>query len=349
MTAKMILLAGVMLAAGGLRLFVGQELGWPAGGCGAGLWKLLVGGWASQWWPGVFEEPGAMTWMDIRLLRVVSGAVVGAGLAASGVALQALLRNAPAEPFILGLSSGAAVGVMGQALLAYGLGMQLGANHIGALLGAGLSMAIVFAAGRRHGVIDPLGLLLTGVVLSTINGAVVMMLNYLVGPGGLRENLSYWMMGNIDEAVSSGTLVMVLGVTVAGIGVMVKLGRAMDVLTFSEAEAISLGVRVGALRAVLFLMASVMAAGAVVLAGPIAFVGLICPHVVRFLLGPGHRALVIGSALVGATLILLADVASVLLDRGLGSGQMPIGVFTAMIGGPVFLWILRPQMGRGQE
>jgi iron complex transport system permease protein len=138
-------------------------------------------------------------------------------------------------------------------------------------------------------------------------------------------------------------------VTLAGITLLVLMGRAMDVASFSEPEAVSLGVNMAALRTLLFVIAGVLAAGSVVLAGPIAFVGLICPHFMRGLLGPGHRALVIGSALAGAALILAADIAAVLLDRQLWTGLMPVGVFTAMIGGPVFLWALRPQLGRDES
>ncbi|MCC7204071.1 MAG: iron ABC transporter permease [Phycisphaeraceae bacterium] len=336
----LVMLCAALLAAAWARLCTGLSWGWPGGSLLDGLWKLF--GLSS-------DEGGSVTLLDIRLTRVVGAATVGAALAASGVALQALLRNPLAEPYILGLSSGAAVGVIAQSLLAVAWGLSFGSNAWGALVGAGVSMAVVYAVGRRRGVIDPLGLLLAGVVLSTINGSLVMLLNYLIGPSGVRENLMYWMMGFLDETQSASTRNVVMLLTFGGVGLLAWLGRSMDVLTLSSAEAMSLGVPVARLRAVLFLMATALAAGAVLLAGPIAFVGLICPHVVRFALGPTHRALVVGSALAGATLIVLSDTASVLLDRALGTGLLPLGIFTAMLGGPVFLWMLRPQMGRGEE
>jgi iron complex transport system permease protein len=334
--------AALLVAAAWARLCLGETLGYPGGRVDLALWRLLGFNWLLD------ADASAMplTVLDLRLTRVVLAVVVGAALAASGVALQALLRNPLAEPFILGLSSGAAVGVMAQSLLWYRLQLELGANHVGALIGALLSMAVVYLVGRKRGVIDPLGLLLTGVVLATINGALVMLLNYMVGPGGLRDNLAHWMMGYLNEAVSGGTILLVAAVTGVGIALLAVMGRAMDVASFSETEAVSLGVNIALLRTLLFLIAGILAAGSVVLAGPIAFVGLICPHFMRALLGPGHRALVIGSALAGATLILAADIAAVLLDRQLWTGLMPVGVFTAMIGGPVFLWALRPQLGR---
>jgi iron complex transport system permease protein len=325
-------------AAALLRLCVGEVWGWPSGGLGPALHRILVV-------RGLGNPVDTVQIMDLRLLRVILAIVVGATLASSGVALQSLLRNPLAEPFILGLSSGAAVGVMAQMTISYRLNQTLGPVHTGGLIGAVATMAIVFAASRRRGMLDPLGLLLVGVVVSTINGAVIMLLNYVAGPAGLREDLSRWMMGFLNESVRGPDLLVVLLISGTGIALLMAAGRSMDVATFSDEEAISLGVNLPVLRTTLFIVASVLAAGSVVLAGPIAFVGLICPHVVRLLLGPGHRALVAGSALAGATLILLADTASFALD--FGQGRMPIGIFTAMLGGPVFLWMLRPHLGRG--
>ena len=211
-------------------------------------------------------------------------------------------------------------------------------------------MAIVYTASRRRGIIDPLGLLLIGVVVSTINGAIILFVQYVGGgPGGIKENLSRWMAGNIDESLSNSTIATVAVITLAGLVVSAALGRAMDVATFSDTEAQSLGLNMGRLRGLLFLISSVLTAGAVVIAGPVAFVGLICPHVARLLIGPRHRALVVASALIGATLILLADTASAAMVMTLGLGVIPIGIFTAILGGPAFLWMLRPQLGRGSE
>jgi iron complex transport system permease protein len=285
----------------------------------------------------------------IRLNRLTLALIVGVALSISGVALQALLRNALAEPYILGLSTGAGAGIMAQSLVLYYMGITFGASYIGALVGAGASVAIVFLASRRRGMLDPLGLLLTGVVLSTINGAIIMMLNYLVGPGGIRDDLARWMMGFLNEGVGRQAISVVAVLTVAGFIALLSSARAMDVATFSDTEAQSLGVHLGRLRTTLFIVASVLSAGAVVVAGPIAFVGLICPHLARVLLGPAHRPLLVGSALVGAIMILLADVLSELLALRYGFGRMPIGIFTAMVGGPVFLWMLHPQLGRGAE
>ena len=336
----MLCLALLLVLATLLRLCVGDSFGWPGGQLNWAIWRLLLTHWA--------DATGFDSLLDIRLHRVALAVLVGSSLATSGVALQALLRNPLAEPFILGLSSGAGVGVMAQMLAGYYLGYVFGAHTLGALAGASVSMLIVYVAGQRQGVIDPLGLLLVGVVLSTINGAIIVLMNYLPGSAGLRDDLARWMMGYLNENVAGTPTVLVMTlVTATGFLVLLFLGRAMDVATFSDTEAISLGVNLRGLRVVLFAVASVLAGGAVVLAGPIAFVGLVCPHAARLLMGPAHRPLLIAAAMMGAALILLADTATVWLD--FGQGRLPLGVLTAVLGGPVFVWMLRPQLGRGME
>jgi len=309
-------LIGVMA----LRMCIGEQFGWPSGE------------FADQI-------------VNIRKLRLVAALIVGAGLAISGVSLQALLRNPLAEPYLLGLSSGAAVGVMVQMLINFKLGRYTGTSHTGALIGALASMSIVYMAGRKRGMIDPLGLLLVGVVLSTINAAIIMLLNYVASPAGLREDLARWMTGYLNETVSWSTIRIIGGLTVAGFFILMGHARAMDAASFSDSEAMSVGVNLTRLRSVLFVSSGVLAAGAVLLAGPIAFVGLVCPHVARLLLGPTHRSLLIGSALIGAILIVSADAASVGLD--MGQGRLPLGIFTSTIGGLSFLILLRPYLGRG--
>ena len=336
----------LLLSACVLRLCIGRGfVSWPEGS----LWRSALAMIRAR--PG---DEALYSILGLRLTAVVLACLAGAALASSGVALQALLRNPLAEPFVLGLSSGATLGVVGQEVLRRSasafVAQRMGPNYIGALIGSGAAMVIVFLASRRRGLIDPLGLLLTGVVLSSICGSLVLMLLYLVGRGQLDTQLSRWMMGYLEPSVV-GSFWFTGALVVVGVGValLAAYGPAMDVATFSDTEAASLGVNLPRLRAVLFLTSSVLAAAAVVVAGPLAFVGLICPHVGRILLGPGHRRLVIGSCILGALLVVLADIAGNLLDRLTNIGVMPIGVFTALVGGPVFLWILRPHLGREAE
>jgi iron complex transport system permease protein len=336
-------LLALTVGAGCLRLYVGSSsYGWPEGNVARMLGSLLLAGWL----PHLHVESGLL---EIRLLSLLLGMTAGAALAASGVALQALLRNSLAEPFILGLSTGAALGVLVQGIIVHQFQQNVGPHYLGALLGAAASMAIVFAVSRRRGLIDPLGLLLTGVVLSTVGGSAILALNYLFGRGQLDIALSRWMMGYLNQDVEhSRVLLIVAALTVGGVALIGWRGKAMDVAAFSDLEALSMGVHLGRLRTELFLVASVLAAGAVVLAGPLAFVGLICPHLARTLLGPSHRNLVLGAVLLGATLVISADIAAQVLDHSWHIGTMPIGIFTSLLGGPIFLWMLRPQLGKGE-
>jgi iron complex transport system permease protein len=340
------LLAVGMELAGVVRLCVGtgSGFGWPRTG---GLLQA-VGRLFTEWFDPA-RQP--VTIMDLRLHRLVTGGTVGLALSSAGVGLQALLRNPLAEPGILGLSAGAGAGVCIQAMIAFHRGQAtLGAHHVGALAGALLSMAVVYYASRRRGVLDPLGLLLTGVVLASINASIIMLVNRLVGPGMLREDLAVWMMGYLSETHAPATLLLTLALTLTITAILLRLGPAMDVATFSDAEAASMGVHLGRLRTVLFVASSMLAAAAVVLAGPIAFVGLICPHLARLIVGPAHRPLLLASAMLGIVVILAADMAAIALQHALPrSGLMPVGVFTAMLGGPMFLWMLRPHLGRASN
>lgn len=294
--------------------------------------------------------------LGLRAERVAVAASVGVALAVSGVALQALLRNPLAEPYLLGLSTGAAagmvatsqlLGVAGVAGVAVGAGL---AGGVGAAAGAGVSMAIVFALGRREGVLDPLGVLLVGVVVSTIGGAGVLLLGHLGGPG-VREPLARWMLGTLGAPLgSAGVLVAGLGGLAGTVG-LARLGPALDVSTLDDDEAAALGVDVGRLRMLQFTLAGGLAAAAVAAAGPIAFVGLIAPHFGRVAVGPRHRPLVVASALLGAALLVGADAlgAAVALaseQAGRPIGVVPVGIWTALLGGCVFLGAVRSRIGR---
>jgi len=301
-----------------------------------------------------FGWPGSNEVLSLRIDRLLIGLTVGAGLAVAGALLQGLLRNPLASPYILGVSSGAALGVMVGWM---GWLAVIGPvdDHLAALGGAAVTLVIVLLLAQKRGRLDPLGLLLVGVIVNAINGAAIMFINYL-SPHGLRGNMALWLLGYFNEDVASEvlytfggtgltTLHLAAGATGLCIIAAVAMGRGLDVASFADDEAHAMGVNLALLRLVMFALAGVMTAAAVVLAGPIGFVGLICPHIVRLAAGPHHRTLLIGSALAGAGLIVGADVAVKQLD--VGQGMMPIGVLTALIGGPVFVILLRPQLGRG--
>jgi iron complex transport system permease protein len=290
-------------------------------------------------WP---DEAYAM----FRRNSIIIAAAIGAALAVSGVLLQALLRNPLASPFILGLSSGAGLGVMVAMYVGYVTGyeaMRTGTNALPALVGAMAVLAVVYSLGRRRGLLDPLSLVLVGVIASAMCGALIMFLQRLV-PGGLRGELAVWMMGRIPQDLERLQLVFLCGLALFGVAIATMLGRAMDAATLGDDEARSVGLAIGPLRLGLFLLAGALAAVTVAIAGPIAFVGLIAPHAARLIVGPQHGPLVPAAALAGAALIIAADAASQALD--FGAGRMPVGVFTALIGGPAFIWLLKT--GKGQ-
>lgn len=283
----------------------------------------------------------------VRWTALAVGVTVGAGLSTSGVLLQALLRNPLASPFILGITAGAGLGVMTAMYLAYVAGVEstwlTTTSVTPALAGALAVMGVVYMLAQRRGWLDPVSLVLVGVIVSAVCGALIMLLQHLV-PAGLHGEITRWMMGRIPESTPMSSLVIAGGLSLAGVVVATIMGRAMDAATLGDDEARSVGLSLGALRVWMFLLAGALTAGAVALCGPIGFVGLIAPHAARLVLGPHHTPLVIGAALAGVILVVGADVARQAID--LGAGRMPIGVFTALIGGPAFIWLLRT--GRGQ-
>jgi iron complex transport system permease protein len=213
-----------------------------------------------------------------------------------------------------------------------------------AILGAVATLGVVYFLSQRRGWLDPVSLILIGVIVATMCGAIMLLLQSLV-PTGLRGQFIAWVMGHIHEAPDPWTLWTAAAITIIGSLVSLRLGRAMDAATLSDAEAHSVGVSVKQLRLWLFVLAGVLTAATVSLAGPIGFVGLVAPHAARLLLGPRHTPLVVGAALCGIILVVGSDVLRQVTD--LGAGRVPIGVITALIGGPAFLWLLLS--GKGQS
>ncbi len=283
---------------------------------------------------------------QLRVLSVVSAALVGAALGLSGLALQVLMRNPLASPFVLGISSGAGFGVACVLVLG-ALGVFSSriffGEAIGAILGAACTLGIVARLGRATDGQDTTALLLAGVILGSMFSAGTMLLEHLV-PHGLRGDLLSWMSGRLPEIPNRAQLATLAVVTVLAWIVLARASKALDVSMLSDDEARSSGVALHALRRKLFWTGGVLAGVAVAYAGPIGFVGLVGPHIARRLLGPHHGLLVPGSALAGALLLVSADAVRQVLD--LGSGRLPVGVVTALAGGPAFLWLLRRGAGR---
>lgn len=294
------------------------------------------------------RDPDAAILFSLRLPRAFLAALVGCALAAAGTALQALLRNPLAEPFVLGVSGGAALGgslvlVAAAALsrLAGGAGELLGSAPpvaAGAVAGAALSTVLVFGLGRIGGRLVPEAALLVGIVFNAFVAGVITLLKMLVPPEQ-ASRLLYWLVGAVGYE-SPGTLAAGAALVALSVGALVALSARLNLLTLGDDEAASLGLDVRRARAAVFFAASTATGAAVALAGMVGFVGLIVPHLVRRVVGPDHRLLVPASALFGAAFLVLADALARLAFLPLGT-EPPVGAVTAFLGGPFFLWLLR--------
>jgi iron complex transport system permease protein len=258
--------------------------------------------------------------------------------------LQVLLRNPLASPWILGLSSGAGLGVMSSMYIEHTYGFSImGGQSVGAVLGAVLALFLVYVLSRRRGGIDPMTMVLVGVVISVLCGAGIMLLQHAV-PMGLRGAFTTWLMGSLPEIESWWKLFVLGFMTLCGISIIAWWGPTLDAACLSDDEATSIGVHLPSIRRKLFITSSVLAAIGVILAGPIAFVGLIAPHGARLLLSGSHRILTIVTAMTGALLLVCADDIRQLVE--LGSGRLPIGIVTSIFGGLVCLFLLLRGRGR---
>jgi iron complex transport system permease protein len=279
----------------------------------------------------------AATLLDLRLGRACSAFATGAALALAGVMMQALVRNPLADPYVLGISSGAAVGALA-ALLA---GAALWAVDLGALGGAvAISLVLYFLARRDLGGAsgralagDSGTLLLTGVVLASACMALVTLM-LSIAPESRLRGMVFWMIGDLAGAGWRGWPWLVLG---GALLFGLRRARALNVMALHADAAATLGVDVGALRRFLFICSGLLTASAVTTGGSIGFVGLVVPHACRYAFGPDHRLLLPASALAGGSFLVLADT---LARTVLAPQQLPVGVLTSLIGVPVFLFQL---------
>lgn len=269
---------------------------------------------------------------SLRAPRVALAAMVGAALAMSGAALQGVLRNSLAEPYLLGVSGGAAVG----AVIAFGMGLQHSGSlaipaFAGAIAAVAAALLVARAAGRSaRG--DPRTLLMAGVIIGAFANAVIMVALANSTADTLRGSL-WWMMGSVADASWTGALWLAVYLAIAG-AALLWLAPEIDVLALGEEAAAALGSDVERATRRVFLVSALLAGATVAAAGLIGFVGLIVPHIVRAFGVRRHRGLILGSALIGATLVVLADVAA---RTALPPAELPLGAVTALIGVPFFL------------
>jgi iron complex transport system permease protein len=321
------------------RAYVLTVLTWAGVWLGVAAVSVIVGGELWTW-----DSPVQVHMaLRLRLEWVLTASVVGAALALSGLAFQALLRNPLAEPYILGVSGGAGLGF----ILAY-LFLSVEVGAVAGFVGAVVTVALVYSIAQRRGRLEPYTLLLTGVVVNAFYGASIMLVTALAHPVE-RGDIALWMMGNIGAFGPQWGLISVVAALVAAAGVLYAfLAKGFNLAAVGEETAGSLGVRVGRLRMMTFVSASLLTGASVALAGPIGFVGLIVPHLLRMLLGPDHRRLVPASFFFGATFLVLADLAACLWE-GASDRSLPVGVLTAMCGGPFFIYLLRTRWRRTAE
>lgn len=272
--------------------------------------------------------------VDLRLPRALAAFATGGMLALAGALMQVLLRNPLADPYILGISGGAAVGALSSMLIGVGGVWFTGSAFGGALL----SMMLVFTLARGHGSWTSTRLLLTGVVIAAGWGAVISFI-LAISPDAHLRGMLFWLMGDLSHAQNP---VVGWGVLLLGMIVCLPLAHPLNALSRGELQASALGVAVQPLRLQVYVLASLLTAVAVTLAGSIGFVGLIVPHLLRLVIGNDQRILLPAAVLLGGSLLTVADT---LARTIVAPQQVPVGVITALLGVPVFLYLLQ----RGQR
>lgn len=290
--------------------------------------------------------PGEATWSPaqesivwgVRLPRVLLAVVAGAGLAVCGAALQAMVRNVLADPYLLGISSGASTGAA--AAILFGAGGALGAYAlpITAFAGAGVAALVVYALARSSGVVTSIRLVMAGVAVGYALSAATSILVFSSDtPEGARS-VMFWLLGSLALARWDSALVVVAVVVVGTVLLLVLWGRRLDALAIGDETARTLGVVPDRFRVQLLLLVSLCIGAVVAACGAVGFVGLVLPHVARRLVGASHRRMLPVAALLGATFLVLADI----IARTVWSPrELPIGIITALVGAPFLLLLVR--------
>jgi iron complex transport system permease protein len=296
------------------------------------VWAHVTGGSS-----GVNPAFDQIVW-NFRIPRVLLAALCGAGLAVAGVVLQALVSNPLADPFILGVSAGGSVGAV--LVMALGAGALGGLGGLGvsgaAFLGSMVAVALVFLLGQQRGRLNPVRLVLAGVVVSYVFTSITSFLQLQTEPTNMRR-IMFWLLGSVSGA--HWDQLHVAGVVVVAVTVLLTLyGRQLNALVTGDESATALGVDVKRLRIVLIVLTSLLAGVLIAVAGGIGFVGLMVPHLVRLTFGVDHRRLLPLAALVGATYLVVVDLLSRTVDP---PNELPLNILTALFGAPFFIWLMR--------
>lgn len=270
---------------------------------------------------------------DIRLPRIMLGACVGASLAVAGAGLQSLLKNPLAEPYLLGVSNGAALGTM----LAFVFFESFEFSRpVLAFAGAALAMVAVYRMAQSRAGMNVERLVLSGVIVTTFLSSVIVMLTTLLDAAKLRS-FTFWLLGDLSQATRSGVYLSFAAVIV-GTAVLMSQARALNLMMIGERDAFDFGVEVSRVRLLVFGAASLVVGAAVAASGSVGYVGLIVPHLVRLSVGSDNRLVVPFSAIAGAIFVVLADT---IARTAIAPRELPVGAVTALVGAPMFIYLLR--------
>jgi len=270
---------------------------------------------------------------DIRLPRILLGACVGASLAVAGAGLQSLLRNPLAEPYLLGVSNGAALGTM----LAFVFFAQFEfVRPIFAFLGASLATVVVYQMAKSRAGMNVERLVLSGVIVTTFLSSIIVLLTSLLDAAKLRS-FTFWLLGDLSQATKNG-FYLTLIVAVIGTIVLTSQAKALNLMMIGERDAFDFGVEIGRTRMIIFAAASALVGTSVAASGSVGYVGLIVPHLVRLAIGSDNRLVVPFSAIVGAIFVVLADT---IARVAIAPRELPVGAITALVGAPLFIYLLR--------
>lgn len=281
---------------------------------------------------------GENTLWVARFPRIALGVLVGAALGCAGALMQGVFSNPLAEPGVIGISSGAAVGACTVIVLPMAGGALSGSLAVAAaaFVGGLVTTLVVYALARANGRTEVVTLVLTGVAINAFTSGVLAFLVFIASPSA-REQIVFWQLGSLNGATWR-SVAIVAPMVATGLVAAMMLRRKLDLLSLGERAARHLGVDVERLRQVVILIVALLTSAGVAFTGIIAFVGLVVPHVVRMVAGPGHRFLVPGSALGGALVLVVADLVA---RTAIAHAELPLGMLTSLVGGPFFFWLLR--------
>ncbi len=274
---------------------------------------------------------------QIRAPRVVLGALIGAGLAIIGVAVQAMVRNPLADPYVLGVESGAAAGAVAVIFFGGALGKGIISPAIGAFVGAILTLILVFTLARQGGRVSSLRLLLVGVALSFALSGITTFMQYATHDPAAQQAILFWLIGGLGGA-QWAQIPLLAGVLAIAAVACWYYARPLNALAVGDEAAMSFGLKPDQLRTRLFVILSLVIAVAVSIVGPIGFIGLVVPHVARLLVGAEHRRVLPVALLLGGIYLVAVDVVSRWI---FAPSEIPVGVLTAILGTPFFIWLIR--------